>query len=63
MHNVPVKDLELYYDQIEGVLDIEAFEAAAELCVPYTPEFDDLQLRLFEQYVEEAMDRQFIGVT
>mgnify|MGYP006935326540 CR=1 FL=1 len=63
LQEVPIKDLELFYDQIEGILDITAFEDAAELCVPYTPEFDALQLKLFERYVEEAMIRQFIGVS
>lgn len=63
LQEVPMKDLELYYDQIEGILDMTAFEDAAELCVPYTPEFDDLQLKLFDRYVEEAMIRQFVRVT
>ena len=63
LQQVPMKDLELYFDQIEDILDLTAFEDAAELCSPFTPEFDALQMKLFDRYVEEAMIRQFIGVS
>ena len=61
LQQVPIKDLELYYNQIEGVLDIEAYQVASELATPFTPEFDELQLRIFDNMVCVAMIRQFIG--
>ena len=62
LQQVPIKELELYYNQIEGVLDIEAYQVASELAKPFTPEFDELQLRIFDNMVYIAMIRQFIGI-
>jgi hypothetical protein len=63
LQEVPLKDLELYYGQIEYILGLTAFEDAVKLYTPFTLEFDTLQLKLFDEYVEEAMIRQFIGVS
>ena len=61
LQEVPVIDLETYYNQIEEILYDEAYIAACELISPNSPEFDDLQLKLEENMIEEAMIRQFIG--
>ena len=61
LQHVPIKELEFYYNRIEGVLDIEAYQVASKLAKPFTPAFDELQLRIFDAMVLDAMLRQFIG--